>query len=443
MNDYVLFDITRLVLRSMSETPTGIDRVELAYAKHMLTNYRKRVRFVVSIKARPQIVPTAVAARYIQAIDRGWTDVMDPGRLKDARRLSLTLGVSVASLESNGPKHLTDLVRKARRTTLAALMLLRSAMENARPRNLIAFSRGGRHAVYVNVSHEGIGSKTMRRWLAISRSATAIFFLHDLIPITHPEFVRPGDCDKHVQRIETMMLSATTIIVNSEFTRTTLGAYERQTGKVPVEVVTAKLGVSPLFQDRRLEIPDTTPYFIYVGTIEPRKNHQFLLEIWRQLVHRMGEATPKLVLVGRRGWENENAVDLIERGRDIQSHVIECNGLPDSFMVELVAGARALLFPSHVEGFGLPVVEALSLGTPVICSDIAALREVSRNIPEFISPIDGAAWLDAIENYTEQRSARRVAQLTRGNGFRAPTWKEHFQVFDNVLASHAELSIAA
>jgi glycosyltransferase involved in cell wall biosynthesis len=168
------------------------------------------------------------------------------------------------------------------------------------------------------------------------------------------------------------------------------------------------------------------PYFVVLGTIEPRKNHLLLLNVWRRLAQTLGpEATPRLVLIGRRGWENENILDLLDRCPVLKGVVVEHNRLPDPEVRTLIAGARALLMPSFAEGFGLPVVEALALGAPVIASDLPALRETGGDAPDYLDPLDGPAWARAILDYAAPRSLRRQAQLARLSNWRAPTWEDH------------------
>jgi glycosyltransferase involved in cell wall biosynthesis len=96
-------------------------------------------------------------------------------------------------------------------------------------------------------------------------------------------------------------------------------------------------------------------------------------------------------------------------------------------LVQHLSSARALLFPSVVEGFGLPLVEALRMGIPVIASDVPVFREIGGDIPTYLDPRDEAGWESAIAEYSQDRSAVRAAQLDRITGFRAPTWPEHFE----------------
>lgn len=92
--------------------------------------------------------------------------------------------------------------------------------------------------------------------------------------------------------------------------------------------------------------------------------------------------------------------------------------------------ARALLFPTFTEGFGLPLIEALSLKVPVIASDIPVFREIAGDIPDYLDPIDGKGWMEYIENYMLENSSLRQRQLDRISNFKIPLWDEHFAKVD-------------
>ena len=142
-----------------------------------------------------------------------------------------------------------------------------------------------------------------------------------------------------------------------------------------------------------------------------------------------GAPPPKLLVIGRRGWENENVVDLLERCEILRGPVQELGSPPDRQVAALLAGARAVLYPSFVEGYGLPVAESLGLGVPVICSDVASLREVGGGVPEYLDPLDGPAWRRMIEAYAAPRSPAREAQCNasatgprRAGAIISPRW---------------------
>jgi glycosyltransferase involved in cell wall biosynthesis len=146
---------------------------------------------------------------------------------------------------------------------------------------------------------------------------------------------------------------------------------------------------------------------------------------------------PLLVLIGQRGWETENVVDMLDRCPALRGTVIEHNTLPDSEMVGLLKGARALLLPSFAEGFGFPLIEAFGVGVPALCSDIPALRETGGAVAEYLDPLDGPGWRAAILDYAAPGSARRAAQLDRLSGWRPPLWQDHFAGVDRLIADTA------
>ena len=108
--------------------------------------------------------------------------------------------------------------------------------------------------------------------------------------------------------------------------------------------------------------------------------------------------------------------------------------MTDADMLAHVAGARALLMPTFAEGYGLPVVEALALGAPVICSDLPVLRDVGGEAPEYLDPLDGPAWSRAILDYAAPESRRRAAQIARIAAWTPPRWSDHFAAVEDFLA---------
>ena len=108
--------------------------------------------------------------------------------------------------------------------------------------------------------------------------------------------------------------------------------------------------------------------------------------------------------------------------------------MSDRGLLRLLANARGLLMPSFAEGYGLPVVEALSVGTPVVVSDIPVFREISQGCAVFHHPLDGPGWRQAVVTLSDSdhpgtREARQKAQA-----FRAPSWEGHFDSVGSFLA---------
>ncbi|HTR12062.1 MAG TPA: glycosyltransferase, partial [Roseiarcus sp.] len=172
---------------------------------------------------------------------------------------------------------------------------------------------------------------------------------------------------------------------------------------------------------------------VMLGTIEPRKNHLLLLHLWRALV-RADSNAPRLALVGVRGWENEQVADMLDRSSALRDHVLEIRGLASADLVELLCGARALLMPSFDEGYGLPLVEALSLGTPVVVSDIPVFHEVTQGCATFLSPLSGEAWGEVILRLTAEENYAALKR-SEARDFQTPTWADYFRELDVFLAS--------
>ena len=86
-----------------------------------------------------------------------------------------------------------------------------------------------------------------------------------------------------------------------------------------------------------------------------------------------------------------------------------------------------------MEGFGIPLIEALQLGIPVLASDLAVFREIAGDIPEYLDPVDGVGWRQMLLEYSREDSMRRRAQCERMSAFAAPDWTRHFVQVDALL----------
>lgn len=371
----LLIDLTRLCSRHLEGLQaTGVDRVTLAYLRH----YRSRARALVRHRGRQLCLSHRASDRLFAAL---------LGESDNARR---DIQWAVA------PTHLMNLRPKA-------------------------------DSLFFHLDHSGLEDPGYARWLAES-DLHPVYFVHDLIPMTHPEYARPGEDRRHRQRLHTMARTGRGLIFNSSATWKSCQAHRRQQSLAPqVLEIIAPLGAEPLPPPCR-ERPFADPYFLVVGTIEPRKNHLLLLQLWRHWLS-LEESVPRLVLIGRRGWECEQVVDLLERCPALADSVVELASCEDQELSNWLAHARALLFPSFAEGFGLPVVEALSLGIPVLASDLPAFREAVADIPEYVDPLDGPGWLSALRDYRDG-GPRYHAQRARLRRFQPWRWSDHFALVD-------------
>jgi glycosyltransferase involved in cell wall biosynthesis len=280
-----------------------------------------------------------------------------------------------------------------------------------------------------------LGHAAAWNWLA-RRKCRSVVFIHDLIPIQFPEYSHPQEKRRHTRRMVNVLQNAAGIIVNSECTASALRSFARAQDLTCPPILANPLGHDlPDQHNDTLRIRPEPPYFVLLGTIEPRKNHLLILGLWRELVRRHGSSTPRLVVAGRRGWECEQVVDMLERCEAIHPHLVELNNASDDQVADLIRGARALLMPSFAEGFGMPVQEALAWGTPVISSPLPAIKEFAGDIPDYAEPYDGARWLELLEDYSQAESRLRTAQMERLPAFKDTTWPAHFARVEEFLAS--------
>lgn len=223
-----------------------------------------------------------------------------------------------------------------------------------------------------------------------------------------------------------MLTTAVGVIGNSQATLDDLAEFGRANRLPSPPSLAAWLGTSERLAAGTTMSPPDRPTFVILGTIEARKNHLMLLQIWQRLIQLLGPEAPRLQIVGQRGWECDQVFDLLDNSAHLRKAVVELSNCGDEALARHLASARALLFPSLIEGYGLPLIEALRAGTPVIASDLPALREIGEGVPDFLGPLDQAAWERAILDYAEPGSTARRDQLQRLSGYRAPTWEDHF-----------------
>jgi glycosyltransferase involved in cell wall biosynthesis len=191
---------------------------------------------------------------------------------------------------------------------------------------------------------------------------------------------------------------ATHIIAVSECTRHDLiAAYNLPPGKITVVHEAAAPWFHPQPPETvnvaraRYDLPDR--YLLFVGTIEPRKNLTRLLEAF-EVIHAEG-LTDGMAIVGKRGWLYEDFFARLEAS-PVRNAVLFPGYVPDEDLPAIYTGAQALVFPSLYEGFGLPVLEAMTCGTPVTCSSTSSIPEVVEDAALRFDPDRVESIVDAL-----------------------------------------------
>lgn len=378
-----LLDVSRMVWRRWAGTkPTGIDRICLAWQQH----YGPVSQATLFHRRGWHILPVSASQKLFELLEH------DCPREQFRRRF-----VAFAI------RHLVHLFR----------------------------AQSGRGRLWLNVGHTGLNLHRLTDWIQ-SAGIKPVLMLHDLIPITHPQFCREGENARHEVRVKTLLRIAHAVIGNSQDTLDQLQIYADYAGLAVPKRILAVWPGTPHLAVAKGKPTAPSDDFVILGTIEGRKNHILLLNVWERLVAQHGDAAPRLVIIGRRGWACDEVLQRLEAG-GFGDRVVETGPLDDEEIAKRFSTACALLFPSFAEGYGLPLVEAMAAGVPVIASDLAVFREIGQGVPDLLPPNEVSAWASRIEAYAKPESLARKAQMERLEGFCAPKWDEHFLKTDQFL----------
>jgi glycosyltransferase involved in cell wall biosynthesis len=393
-----LLDLSRLVSRVGRGPLTGIDRVERAWLDGLLA---RSERMFSLVRAAPGFV----------LLDRAGTAAL-------ADRLAGDVPWGAA--DTLARLHLRQ--TPARRRVMSDLRRLALGQAPALGlRRLLA-----RHlppaTVWIATGHTNLTAAVFAAVQALPGGRAAVL-IHDTIPLDHPEFSRPEAWAPFARRFALTGARADLVIYNSDATRRAAEARFAAAGRVPPGVV-AHLGLCPTAPGALpAGVDPARPLFLALGTIEPRKNHALLLDLWAGFAALPPDRRPVLAIAGRRGWADARLLARLD-ARPVD--VLEFNDLDDATVSALLCHARALLFPSLAEGFGLPACEAAALGVPVIANDLPVLREVLGDVPRLIPVTDRERWQREILEHAgpDTPQPRRVA--ARG-------WDSHLNHVLNLL----------
>ncbi|APZ52794.1 glycosyltransferase family 4 protein [Salipiger abyssi] len=409
-----LLDLTRLVSRA-GRPFTGIDRVEYAYLDRLLREPGPLFGLVRSSLGY-LLLDRAGCADLKRRIDGH--DWPAPDRLSRLRRLAPG--------------------RAGAETALRRVALARCLPRGLR-RMLRAHLPAGMH--YLNIGHTNLTDRVLSALRSVPGLRIAVL-LHDTIPLDYPDYQGPGITERFHGFLLRMGRFADLVICNSAQTERDMRRHLDPLGLRPGSVV-AHLGIDVPRPGEAPQGPWTGQrYFVVLGTIEPRKNHALLLDLWEggaplpeeaateragpffEYLQKDEGAEPHLLICGARGWNNDDVFARLDRGIP---RVHELPGLEDGQIAALLAESAGLLFPSHAEGYGLPPMEAAALGVPVLAGDLPVLREVLGDIPVYASVSDRYLWAQNITRMAEDRRADPDSETRRSTAWQPPGWEAHFK----------------
>ncbi len=240
-----------------------------------------------------------------------------------------------------------------------------------------------------------------------------VTLVHDMFPFTHPEWFETEINEHAKANIARQIAKSKALIANSQATmeeteRIFPGSAARCT-VVPLalgNVIGSQVGVP------ESEGVPFRRYILAVGTLEPRKNLPALFRAWGEVVRSGRHPDVGLVVAGGKGWGDEDHRRTL-RELGIEGRVHFAGYVPDESLPSLFAAAELFVMPSLDEGFGIPALEAMAYGAPVLSSDAGALREVGGEAARYFAPTDESAMARAIADALD-RPGERAAWVAKG-----------------------------
>ena len=392
----VLLDISRTISRAGRGPDTGIDRVERAYTRWAQT--RPNSGYLARLGRKVALIPQDEAANLFLELE-----TIDADRHWPLGRL----------LTGRNPRD-----RRAER------IVARHAQAIALPENLgPALRRSFPDGFsYINVGHTNLFGPNLAA-LKEAGARQVLVLLHDAIPLTHSGTQTTKSVTRFRNRLNAAGQEATHLITSAQSTAETIRPFLPKSAPAFVPI---PLGVEPA-PDVPAHVQER-PYFVQLGTVEPRKNTELLLDAWQLLPN----PRPELQVIGAKGWLSDR---IFKRMAEQSADVTHLENLTDRQITARLKGAQALLFPSLAEGFGFPLFEAAQLETPILASDLPVFRELMPHGPLYLKPDDVTTWSQQIEQRGSRGMDRREEIPPDASSI--PRWDEHFDRLETLILSCA------
>jgi glycosyltransferase involved in cell wall biosynthesis len=226
--------------------------------------------------------------------------------------------------------------------------------------------------------------------------AKCINLIYDLIPALFPEWMPPGHSDVFALWAQKQMANADLILTISNFQKEEISRYMEAENLEPHPIEVIRLGDNPNFMTGvtttdSLPFPRYIPeqkFVIVVSTLDARKNHSLLYQVWRRLAEELGPGCPQLILIGALHWHTANLLYQIRNDRLVNRLIVHLHDVSDEELAWYYQHCEFTVYPSVYEGWGLPISESLSLGKYCIAGNKTSLPEAGGDLVDYFDPLD-------------------------------------------------------
>jgi len=375
-------EMTRRIAVSPSPpAPDSSHTLGTGSARHLITRLPPELREALGHTVRSQMIAARAAMRAVRALPTLWY------RPSHASKRPASTGIDI--------------------------------MDLAKPGDVLGtFGSPWAHPAYAGMVSRIVQARDMRFALLI----------YDLIPAIRPEFCDRGLVDRFLIFLRDCLPAADHILTIS---RTTADDVTRWAGHEEIALRCAPK-VIPIGNGFATSPPSALPaglspssYALFVSTIEARKNHMQVFRIWRRMLEEMPrEQVPTLVFAGRVGWMVADLMQAIENTNWLDGKLVLVREPDDATLSALYRSCRFTLFPSHYEGWGLPVSESLSFGKVCIASNSTAVPEAGGNLCLYVDPDNTSGAYEVVRNAIQQPEVIAELEARIADSYRPVSWSD-------------------
>ncbi len=400
------------VKKLRGHSPVGLTRVESNVLRSALELPDSMARFCTFNRYGKQIEP--LDRNSIQRLLSGYGSAGTGGHgvSKSRKHFGHTLGRSIER----------SLRLASRTTALKTKKIL--GMHRSYPN-----WRAGDVFVISGATWDSIDATSLEK-IVVEQGVKLVAIIADMIPVLFPHHFEDVDAVDSFTRFAACVARHGSLAVSiSQSTKQDFDSFAASIGVQPQRSEVIYLGAEPSTDVNSR--PDNLPlsivpgeFVVSVSTIQVRKNHQLLYQLWRRFAEEGRTDIPRLVLIGSRGWLTSDLRRMIATDPLVQNSITVLNHVSDDQLAWLYEHCRFSLYPSFYEGWGLPIVESLHRAKPCIASSTSSMPEASQGLALHLDPLDFRQWYEAIVQWSNHPAELATAAERIRKHFRHRSWDE-------------------